>query len=229
MKRLFLFILAFTCLFFTQSVKGQATFSFINVVVNDTDYYYNDNILVDAQLLYTGSASFTGNFTAGYAVVNAQDTLYGLVPNYNEQLVLQGGAAADTSTLSIPVSPSFFLEGGGHTVIVWPIINNTPPVGSTTDSTEFNVNILGWLKQNEFKLSERIKIYPIPAMEVLYLDKPETNAEISIIDCSGKVLSSFITTEKTSLIPIAQLRPGVYFVRYLDKEKNADIQRFIKQ
>ena len=208
--------------------NAQATFSFVNIITDDTSYYYNENISIIAQLQYTGASSYTGELQAGYRVVNSQTSLNGQVPGFLQPIQVQSGSLTDVDTLKIPVSPAFFLEGGGHTVIVWPVVAPYPP-GAVIDSSDFDIIVLGWMSQEEWNAEKQARVFPVPANDYLMLEKPNGKATISILDVQGKVVTFLYSTEKQIRIPLSHLPNGTYFLRYTDGVKPPEIHRFIKQ
>ncbi|MEE4257815.1 MAG: T9SS type A sorting domain-containing protein [Bacteroidales bacterium] len=76
----------------------------------------------------------------------------------------------------------------------------------------------------------RFQLYPNPAGEKLnitfYDDHPD--AELNVIDLSGKVLLKQYCASKNAEIDISSLPQGIYFLRIMEKEANR-VVKFIKE
>ena len=59
------------------------------------------------------------------------------------------------------------------------------------------------------------RIYPNPASSQLYV-KSETNAQVSIIDLTGRVVKEIETTDEITTIDINDVKEGVYFIMIQD-------------
>ena len=64
-------------------------------------------------------------------------------------------------------------------------------------------------------LLNNFKIYPNPASSQLFV-KSETNAQVSIIDLTGRVVKEIETTDEITTIDINNVKEGVYFIMIQD-------------
>lgn len=89
-----------------------------------------------------------------------------------------------------------------------------------------NINVIdpATASLNE-NLEDKIKIYPNPAQDVLYIDNINQDAKISIVDVTGKIVESYSSTKT---IDVAELKQGVYFLKF-DFNGKAFVKRFVKQ
>ena len=71
----------------------------------------------------------------------------------------------------------------------------------------------------QLSAGQQVKIYPNPATDVLNLDwSQKSNAEVSVIDLNGNVISTFVTTgDMKSVCNIRNLASGSYILRITDK------------
>ena len=69
------------------------------------------------------------------------------------------------------------------------------------------------------------RIYPNPASSQLYV-KSETNAQVSIIDLTGRVVKEIETTDEITTIDINDINEGVYFIMIQD-EKNRIVEKLV--
>lgn len=230
MNRIFGLLPILFCLFFGQSVRAQTSIAFDIYGIDDTAHYYNDTIQIEAILMYNSVAPYQGELTLGYMTTNNGNIISGTVPGYIQPLNF---TAQDTMTINagVPVSPSFFLDGGGHTVIVWPILTIPPSGGVDMDSASFYTNILGWLSQEEWKAEKHARIFPVPATDYITLEKPANiaSAQITVMNMQGQVVRKLQATDIQTRIPLSDLPAGNYFVRYSDAVHPPEIHRFVKR
>ena len=69
------------------------------------------------------------------------------------------------------------------------------------------------------------RIYPNPASSQLYV-KSETNAQVSIIDLTGRVVKEIETTDEITTIDINDVNEGVYFIMIQD-ENNRIVEKLV--
>ncbi|MBQ4803743.1 cellulase family glycosylhydrolase [Aquimarina sp. MMG015] len=78
----------------------------------------------------------------------------------------------------------------------------------------------------------RIKAYPNPVSDKLMIsqDNSFNNAQMKIVDISGKVIKTFSTITDTNMIElnVSELKAGVYFIKIFD-QKNIVTKQIIKQ
>ncbi|MCG9910992.1 MAG: T9SS type A sorting domain-containing protein [Flavobacteriales bacterium] len=224
-----LFALFITLFIGFSSLRAQTNFV-VQFISNDTTaYYFNDTIRSLVTLSMNGPGLYQGQLKFGYRVPtgnNIPDTLE--LQNQNSNLVLQGGQTL-TYELDIPVSTASFGSGGGHTVIVWPIL--TPlPANSTVDSLYFSTEVLGWLSLSDVGQLSSLQVFPVPAEHTLMLQNPEAvSLHISLMDLSGKVLSEIKTAQEITLIPVQTLSPGMYLLRCVQSDGKSRVFSWIKK
>ena len=83
------------------------------------------------------------------------------------------------------------------------------------------------IEQVEIPAVLSLRIFPNPARDFLYISSAEA-LEVEIISTGGQVLFSG-RVEEGQGIPLRDLEPGLYLLRYLDREGRSGIDRFIKQ
>ncbi len=73
------------------------------------------------------------------------------------------------------------------------------------------------------------KVYPNPAKDQLFVELNSDNAQrATVLDMSGKILSTWELQGKVTLIPVASLPAGMYVLQ-LDNGKQKAATRFVKQ
>ncbi len=86
------------------------------------------------------------------------------------------------------------------------------------------------LKTNKIpaKKEDAILLFPNPATNYLNMNNlPNNVAQIELVDSYGKVIRSYAVTEKIS---ISALSMGIYFLRFIDNQKNIiDSKKIIKE
>lgn len=87
------------------------------------------------------------------------------------------------------------------------------------------------VKQNNTESS--FTLYPNPATETIWIEfaanRKQIKGSIQLIDLTGKVirLVSINQWQKKYLFPVNNIRSGLYFIRYLEKEGHMDVQKLI--
>ncbi len=79
-----------------------------------------------------------------------------------------------------------------------------------------------------FDLNNSIKIFPNPANSILNIETEFENADATIIDCVGKVLSNHKLTFSLSSLDISDLVPGIYFIE-INSGNNFSVKKFVKE
>lgn len=215
--------------FLGSTLRAQPNFVIDISNTIDSVYSYNEVIPITGMVTYFGSGIYQGEMQLGYATFNSGNVVSDIIPGSLQSITLQNQETADFN-VEIPVSPSFFLQGGGHTVIVWPILS-PEPTGVDIDSMSFFTEIEGWLGQPEWGKAKQARVYPIPATDYLTLEKPAYTpvAEITILNLKGATVYTGKATETATRIPVNELPAGMYFVRYSDGIKPAEIHPFVKR
>lgn len=195
--------------------------------VIDSNYVYNTFIPFEGMVTYFGNG-YQGTLQLGVATFNS-GTFAAETLSFAQQINLQN-AESTNFFVEIPVLSSFFIEGGGHTVIVWPILNPEPPTVDI-DSVDFYTNIGGWLNQAEWAAAKQAKLFPVPAIDFVLLQKPAETpcADITLYSLNGTVLYTGKATDTYTRIGLENLPAGTYFVRYSDGVKPAEVHRFLKR
>lgn len=220
------FLLSVLAVAFGLGVYSQTQISATVLGVANPSVYYNDVIHIRLAYVYTGAQPYQGNMLFGYKTANSSITQEAL--NTPQAVSLENGGR-DTVDVLLPVQSAMFNGGGGHTVIVWPILSPVPP-DLNTDSARFDVEVLGWLGQPGNTATLQARIFPVPAQDHLVLEMPEnTAATLGLFDVKGTRLGTWHTTQKQTRIPLDGLAPGPYFIRYTDDRHAPEVHRFMKQ
>lgn len=212
-------------------LKAQSSFHLTINSVIDTFYYYGESIALEGSVTYNGPGIYQGELTLGYSAMNTGGSgTSGTVPGFLQSITLQNQESAGFSTV-LPVSPSIFLQGGGHTVIVWPIV--TPePAGVDIDSVTFETIILDTtMAIHEWATVKQARVYPVPATDYLELERPGQApvAKLTVYDIKGRTVYTGKATERFTRLPLDGWMPGTYVLRYSDGVKPDELHRFVKR
>ena len=113
----------------------------------------------------------------------------------------------------IPDVTVFNLSGGNLPDVFSTTINVEE--GHNTSLTKFWIQIL---QENAFSTLNEVKIFPNPARAVAYLEFQHAALHsISITDLNGRILMDLESEDKTVVLDIKMLNPGVYFVNIQDE------------
>ncbi len=78
-------------------------------------------------------------------------------------------------------------------------------------------------------LSEKIKIYPVPAKSELIIDNIEGVTMIEILDVTGnKRINEVCGNHSQLILEVSQLKKGFYFIRFISPRVTV-MKRFIKE
>lgn len=83
---------------------------------------------------------------------------------------------------------------------------------------------LGSLTNQDFQMVGKIKIYPNPVSDILYIKSDKNISHFQVFDASGRVLKSGILNQKTANINVSDLAVGTYFLK-LDQENYQIIKK----
>ena len=138
-------------------------------------------------------------------------------------------------TSSTGAYPSHAYANDGYYTICLTINDSAGCTSTFCDSTYIqksgnsivNVNVIpnGSTGINEVTSENTLSIYPNPAQNILNIENVKNNAEVSIIDISGKTVMSIRSTKN---IDISNLAKGMYCVKVIDN-KTVIVKRFIKE
>ena len=100
----------------------------------------------------------------------------------------------------------------------------------TTDETYVPVDTThSHVAVNSIASAVLAKVYPNPAMNMLYADITDNAIEqAQVIDMAGNILSTYTVTQKQLAINISSLPPGIYILQLVGNSKTANA-RFVKQ
>lgn len=216
--------LLFLFVFFGLKIHAQQFFALSFLNADTTEYFYTDTIKTQMTMIMSGPGIYQGQLKFGYKSptgTNQPDTIN--IPN--PTIVIQSGQVL-TYEVDIPVKMETFGSGGGHTVIVWPILAPAPP-DINVDSAEFNTVILGWMDiQDAFKAKDT-RLFPNPAQDELYMESTSEDLDVKILNLFGQCLLNVKTSSKHTRIPIDGLSPGMYILQYRKEGAKLETIRFI--
>lgn len=230
MKRIFQLILLTLFIFVSRYTNAQPSFQLVNVQALDTVLNYGDELRIVSMMEYSGvQQNTTEALQIGCQTTHNGVVKINILANFNQQVFMQQPSGTiDVDTIVIPINSIYFSDGGGHTVIVWPIIGSTnADIDSTTIGTP--IIITSWLNQQEWATEKQARIFPVPANEFIMLEKPNGKANITILDIQGRVVTTILSNEKQIRIPLSHLSSGNYYVRYSDGINLPEIHAFIKE
>ena len=78
------------------------------------------------------------------------------------------------------------------------------------------------------ELSSSFNIYPNPVIDKLYIETLTQTLTIKIYDVYGRLQQSMVNSQQSTVIDVANLNSGIYFVKVVTSEGEA-VKRFIKK
>lgn len=110
-------------------------------------------------------------------------------------------------------------------------INYYKLIQKDIDGTSSESKIIDVYFDSYFKTSDKFKVYPNPASELIYIQQNSNteffNYKFSIIDITGRVLISQEETHPLETIDLHHLDNGVYFLKIVDDNFDTYIYKFI--
>ena len=116
---------------------------------------------------------------------------------------------------------------------VWPDTTTTYIVQQTIcgnvqwDTVRVSVYGTG-MDEGTYGLNRGFNVYPNPAIHLLTIESPVTNATLSITNLLGQEVWRQEVLEKNISIDVSKLGKGVYFI-YMQTEKGIFVRRFLKE
>ena len=74
-----------------------------------------------------------------------------------------------------------------------------------------------------------IKLYPIPATEILTIEHTERIASVRVMDISGRLLLDHEGTTRRETLSVESLKAGVYIIELMDENGETHKSKFIKE
>ncbi len=223
-------LILFACLMnllYAFSVRAQQTFSLNFVGSDTTQYFFSDTIRLNAVLTMSGAGIYQGTLKFGYAVPTGTAQPDTILPA-NNTLVIQNNQPI-AYQIDIPVKMQSFGSGGGHTVIVWPILA-PQPAGVVVDTLEFSVEVLGWMKNPQTEPVLSGVLYPNPADDhVLWIISgiPD-QASAHLADAQGRILANSVASGGRWEFSLVDLPAGIYWI-YHSSHDGIKMNKLVKR
>ena len=101
---------------------------------------------------------------------------------------------------------------------------------STAICTIKNDDLSSVTVTNKIAATSDIKLYPNPTNNILRIEglNKNTNANISVIDIQGRLISKNNTSNTTYSLDVRQLSVGTYFVK-IERGNNITTLKFVKE
>ena len=190
---------------------------------------FNDTV-VTISTNSPGSNGWTtnGSFTTGYAVTTnlpngagSQNglvdgvTALGMIDPCRQNLVQYTGV---TTSADVPTWKSRFMNRA----------NWSCGSSGITNSVTNTISILP-LAVNEFELASKLKLYPNPAKDLLYIYFENlTNPAVTICDVNGRMLKKIALDKSSNTIVISDLETGVYLFK-IESDEGMVTKYIVKQ
>ncbi len=212
-------------------------------IYEDNDDVYNPHILMPDFVGNTASINTDGsNMHVGtdldfyqvaletgynYSIIARVHDSYssGTNQTYTNDVIwtyLQGGEWSD---LYDDVMPSAFVVPNGGEILfgVGPYYE-----GETgTYLLDIQITKTGAVSSSSLE-QDRLKIYPNPATDLIYIEAPGLIDLIQIYDASGKLVKTFDTSSQNVSANISDLNEGVYFI-HVSYDDHTTIHKIVKQ
>ena len=130
-----------------------------------------------------------------------------------------GNASGSGGSASYSIGQVFYTLNTGSSATIWQGVQQPFEISVVISSVK------------EISLKPKLSVYPIPTSAFLKLrvdDYDITKLSFKLIDMNGKIHSTTKPVSSVSLIPVAHLAKGVYFVNVLEGSKCIKSFKIIK-
>lgn len=228
MKKCLLFLLFATSVFagVAQNTLGVSIFK-----QSADTLYYNQTLSLNVFNAFYGPQ---GTFFSGS--IGLKYSINGVIQS---DILTIGGANLDTiyantahlGVVDIPITVSKFAGGGGHTIIVWPIVTNGDSLGVANDDS-VKIFVAGWLGVEKHQLESELNIFPNPCKTNLSIQNT-TDTQIKawqIVGLDGRVLIENKSVDAQNLnIDVRSLPAGVYVMKLIRADGAWRGKKFLKE
>lgn len=105
---------------------------------------------------------------------------------------------------------------------------NPPVITNTTNLTFWDLPIMLLVKAPLISKEGEIKIYPNPAFDYITIQSEKEFSIITIMDARGSTIIEESKNQQTQEIDISNIKPGLYFIKLINKEGEEQTYRFVK-
>ncbi len=189
----------------------------------------NDNTSTQTQNVVITDVTLPAIICANDAVVNLTDGQSVYTVLENELTLVEEDDNCEIATVSNDFNNSFSLEGAdfpiGITNVIWNIVDVAG--NSATSSMTVTVNaFVGISNISKFG----VNVYPNPTSSIVNVvfSSKIGNAEIQILDVTGRVLNTLNVESTKTVIDINEYTDGIYFIRVIN-ENQSGLYKVVKQ
>ncbi len=191
--------------YFTCSEAGSA--QDVNIILTDT-YGNTDTVTVQVMVMDTVPPQIQCvndtviNLPPGDTVYTVQDFQFDPVATDNCGINIITNSYTMTSTL---YGAEF---GEGTTQVMWTAYDNSGMAATCTFTITVNLYVSdGWTEQ------KRVKVYPNPATDKVFIDLPEDNCTVKVYDISGKEIQTYNNVSGTVKVDLSKQPTGIYMIK----------------
>ncbi len=228
MKKCLLFLV-----FATTVIAGVAQNTLgVSIFKQSADtLYYNQTLSLNVFNAFYGPQGtfFSGSVGLKYSIngVTQSDTLS--VGGANPATIYANTALL--GVVDIPITTAKFAGGGGHTIIVWPIVTNGDSLG-VANNDSVKIYVAGWLGVEKNQQESGLSLFPNPCKTNLSVTN-HSDIQIQswqIIGLDGKILleSKSVYSQHFN-IDVSQLPSGVYLMKLIRADGAWRGKKFLKE
>lgn len=197
-------------LFLAKDMRRFDTINIDTTICENQEYYME---IADEYLTQTGKYSYTyTNLTGGDSLINIDLKVNPVaMDNYCWTLKADDSFEVDDKVINAPGTYIFKYQTwlGCDSTVVYNV-----EWGEETMETDCVSGI------DKVNLNDKVKVYPNPAKNILYIQGVEHDALITILDVSGKQLKQIKASNENTSIDISDLQDGIYLVNVIMGDNN---------
>ncbi len=199
-----------SALFLAKDMRRFDTINIDTTICENQEYYME---IADEYLTQTGKYSYTyTNLTGGDSLINIDLKVNPVaMDNYCWTLKADDSFEVDDKIINAPGTYIFKYQTwlGCDSTVVYNV-----EWGEQTMETDCVSGI------DKVNLNDKVKVYPNPAKDILYIQGVEHDALITILDVSGKQLKQIKASNENTSIDISDLQDGIYLVNVIMGDNN---------
>jgi hypothetical protein len=118
--------------------------------------------------------------------------------------------------ISIPAPAALFTPGGGHTVVIWPVIASDPSILTADSVTKADILVTGFAGIED-ETTAGIQAFPNPVQDMIQLNNPagQSIRSVAVMDLNGRELVRTTVNSTQVQVGVQELPAGMYQLRIL--------------
>lgn len=191
------------------TINNDYYFQFNNSTFNENNHLINDIIIASDDKIYITGANSNNKLSVIRLTSN------NLVPNLNinGDSIISNSSSTSYSEYQWVVNGNLMENATGPNILISNIGEYILTVIDTISCGQYSDTL--YIESVNYKLvdSQKVKVFPIPAIDEVNLLSDYRIGNISISDITGRSIYRNSINSNSTIINIAYLNPGIYFIK----------------